>query len=956
MKVKLQRTIEIKKKISSKKKVKGFSSLSDFLEKQFEPPNSSLSIPGPVPSSNQSEQISDIAHSENTSRSDDTTESVLSNNSNESEHVRNENSQSCSDDTTGSVLSSNCNESEHVRNENSQSCNDDTTGSVLSSNCEIEMSKSREENCSVYKSSQSDEAKQSNLVEYELSKRKKALAAVERQMSNVTEKLQGLKMKLGHYSVKNVNKRDDISRKNVLVLRETQRTVRKQGVTIQKLTDSNNTYLEKIRNLETENNELKDLVKDKEGTTEALRTEEKKKVIAQKNASHYKASWKRAKEQLRTAVHQEDNGINAELLDMTREIEGLTFELERMQDLLQNQVQTRNKDGSFADSIRTCIIELTGLEVANEKVSPVISTVAKHLFEKEFNKGDLPSSKTVQTIVDEGHYVAKAFISEKLSHTDSWGLNRDGTTRKKHKLLDTSITLSSGEVMSLGFTRVSRETAVEINNTTKEHLNELANIQVNLHEEGNAQDYIRESFEKMAFTMSDRAATEKKANEDLSNWRDDLLHQCDRDNDRNEVLHFYCMAHVLLGFHSYTSKEMREHENHLVSEVGPLGRDNIALFKYWSKQGTIVERVVRTVSEVFGPSGDHRGVRDLWEAYCSTHGIKSLIGNYRDNRFNAIFQNAAEIIVHRKDFIAVLETVPTPNLKLKAVLADLKSDVIAVLLQCYGLFYIKVTGPYWNLVTSSGVPYLYLYRHITELHGFLNYCIDNPASLLINVNHWSEEDPADIARIPNRGRLSEYAFQIPEDHREQLFAAIKCVAKGMLATVNKQLVDFLPGGKYCGPPTEDELTRTSFAHVTNLACEHHFGDLDSSQRRRPSASMHHHSSVQLIKRNRVKMMNWLDNMPTERRQELLKTARKGGKALREVHLRKEKSVLTEIHREMQSAKNKKRKNRDNHNDRQRNRQRPDVPINEENESPSLLASACLGTFGSIFSFITRPRE
>ena len=295
--------------------------------------------------------------------------------------------------------------------------------------------------------------------------------------------------------------------------------------------------------------------------------------------------------------------------------------------------------------------------------------------------------------------------------------------------------------------------------------------------------------------------------------------------------------------------------------------------------------------------------------------------------------------MHRKDFIAVLETVPTPNLKLKAVLADLKSDVIAVLLQCYGLFYIKVTGPYWNLVTSSGVPYLYLYRHITQLHGFLNYCIDNPASLLINVNHWSEEDPADIARIPNRGRLSEYAFQIPEDHREQLFAAIKCVAKGMLATVNKQLVDFLPGGKYCGPPTEDELTRTSFAHVTNLACEHHFGDLDSSQRRRPSASMHHHSSVQLIKRNRVKMMNWLDNMPTERRQELLKTARKGGKALREVHLRKEKSVLTEIHREMQSAKNKKRKNRDNHNDRQRNRQRPDVEENEsdhENDEAHLL--------------------
>ena len=57
--------------------------------------------------------------------------------------------------------------------------------------------------------------------------------------------------------------------------------------------------------------------------------------------------------------------------------------------------------------VRLCVVELSGLEVAVEKVSEVIRTVSKHLFQIEFEKNDLPSSSTVQSIVDEGHFLAK---------------------------------------------------------------------------------------------------------------------------------------------------------------------------------------------------------------------------------------------------------------------------------------------------------------------------------------------------------------------------------------------------------------------------------------------------------------------------------------------------------------------------------------------------------------------
>jgi hypothetical protein len=124
---------------------------------------------------------------------------------------------------------------------------------------------------------------------------------------------------------------------------------------------------------------------------------------------------------------------------------------------------------------------------------------------------------------------------------------------------------------------------------------------------------------------------------------------------------------------------------------------------------------------------------------------------------------------------------------------------------------------------------------------------------------------------------------IDSGHRKLLLKTVKLVAASMQRTVEKQLVDFLSGGKLDKIPSKENLNRASFAHLTNLGCEHHFGDLDSSQRRRPDNidAMHHHSSVQLLKRNRVKMMEWLEDMPSSEKDILLKRARKGGKELRE---------------------------------------------------------------------------
>ena len=126
-------------------------------------------------------------------------------------------------------------------------------------------------------------------------------------------------------------------------------------------------------------------------------------------------------------------------------------------------------------------------------------------------------------------------------------------------------------------------------------------------------------------------------------------------------------------------------EEKITKDNGPIGRDALPAFKFWSKKELVIERVLRA-SDIFGPVGDHHGVRDRWEAHCANLGIKYIIGNYRDNRFNALFETVAEIYLHKTDFLKVLDTVETPNLKIKSVIEDLRSEIVAVLLQCVGLF------------------------------------------------------------------------------------------------------------------------------------------------------------------------------------------------------------------------------------------------------------------------------
>ncbi|KAL3848472.1 hypothetical protein ACJMK2_019326 [Sinanodonta woodiana] len=113
----------------------------------------------------------------------------------------------------------------------------------------------------------------------------------------------------------------------------------------------------------------------------------------------------------------------------------------------------------------------------------------------------------------------------------------------------------------------------------------------------------------------------------------------------------------------------------------------------------------------------------------------------------------------------------------------------------------------------------------------------------------------------------------------------------MVGTIDKQLADFLPGGQYSEAAVPKKMMRT-----------------------RPNASLHHHSSIQLLKRNRLRMKEWYESMTPTEKESLWKNAYQGGKDLRIKHKEHQKCVYSEIMDQMNEPPPKKGKLNPNDND------------------------------------------
>ena len=240
---------------------------------------------------------------------------------------------------------------------------------------------------------------------------------------------------------------------------------------------------------------------------------------------------------------------------------------------------------------------------------------------------------------------------------------------------------------------------------------------------------------------------------------------------------------------------------------------------------------------------------------------------------------------HRMEIIDFLSNYKDKlNMKLESVLHDAKSVEIGSLLRALGIVYYMITGPFWKML-SSDVKYVDQHVYIQQM--------------LKKFNEWSN-DAAPLLEITCHGVFDEFQIEHDEvwkslyaeqglDKRLTKLKLEKLVCAFVLCT-ERQLVDFLPGGKFGETCSSEQRAAMQHCKLTNLVSENEFGDLDFSQFRRRHASLHFHSSIQIVKQNKT-ISYWLSSKSETEQSRLLKIARHKAHELRAKHASAEKAVV-----------------------------------------------------------------
>ena len=581
----------------------------------------------------------------------------------------------------------------------------------------------------------------------------------------------------------------------------------------------------------------------------------------------------------------EKKGLKSEVTRLREEIVKLNVEYMDCRDEV--LVTKSDKWGTpYHENIEKCVMELVGeLEVSTANASPVIACVAKWVFGKDVPLADLPKSSIATTMIDRAHVLAKIQVAEEMLNSQRWDLHSDGTTRDHNKILGHQITTDKGLSFSTGFCPLTSETSATLLDNAIAMIDELADA----YSDQEKPEVFKDLLSRMFAVMSDRASVNKAFNVQMSDYRKEQV------NDNVDLHFLYCNAHFLLGLSNICEQKLKSAEESLGH---PLGRDGNARFH---RQESSVARFIRTGCDVLGPRGDEKnGCKVQWESFCEEDlKCHSGITSFRMNRFNNFFEGAAHLYHHKSNishfFLNYRENL---NMKLESVLLDSQDKHLQAFVCAVGLIYYIVSGPFWQMLQGN-VEYVDVHKYVQKMYGcFQQWSVDSSCLLENHTNMFPDfpvqKDLVYTSLLTDQG---EALNKITITVLQEIFEGFVCVTE-------RQLSDFLPNGKYSEEPSEELHESMKHCKITNLISEYEFGDLDFSQYKRRHASLHYHSSIQMIKRNKTISQFLAQKSPTEQSKYLTR-ARAKADFLRTKHRVAERKVKEETMKKMQEVERSK---------------------------------------------------
>ena len=88
---------------------------------------------------------------------------------------------------------------------------------------------------------------------------------------------------------------------------------------------------------------------------------------------------------------------------------------------------------------------------------------------------------------------------------------------------------------------------------------------------------------------------------------------------------------------------------------------------------------------------------------------------------------------------------------------------------------------------------------------------------------------------------------LTQEQKVSLRPVMRCLAEELVGVTERQLCDFLADGKCGSPPTPEFREKMQHCQLTNLLREACFADLDCTMFKNRGATLHHHSTLNMVK-------------------------------------------------------------------------------------------------------------
>ena len=635
-----------------------------------------------------------------------------------------------------------------------------------------------------------------------------------------------------------------------------------------------------------------------------LEMEKKRKVDAQKRASSLK---KRMETDRSKVAEQMDMSLESqvEVEVQNEELSNRIRNLEKANILLEKkQYSTFDSDGHYSEEVRGCCITLiTENNVSMRQVPAVIHTVMTSLTGCE--PKPLPSLAYLSsTIMPQAKIIALKHAATSMieglpqSATDPGNvLHQDATSKFHDHFEGMQVTLNSGKTMSIGLKQVAGSDANTYLQAFEETITDLAKvISSDATEASLNKSKLIVSIKNM---MSDQCAVNGVFNAGVKQIREELLPQViknykqlsqEEQKDLADVGMFACRMHLLANLHQPAENALRQFDDCVVEGNNPYalrGEESSTL------------RLIRTSCSAFTKRGSQAaGAPVLWESFLRGRNRKNNFTTFHGHRFNISLKNAAALYFHLGDISQFLDDHSMENDLFKSIRFDYTEKVCQAGSRAMGIVYALVTQPLEHLVNQEG-SILDLNADLKQLQDGLSLWSEDASSAL--------DGTSMLTRIPKlENEVICNLFRETDDAQLDSLTvlALQLIASQMLIVLERQAASQLPGGSLWDLPTS-AIEKAATVPRSNIVSERDMAILDNLLRQKPNLSPSNLETMVLCLNN--KPSKWLASLSNQERAKVLLDAKTRVPEFRELMRNRQESLKEKLTMKLKDKKDKKEK-------------------------------------------------